>query len=811
MNPMNPLLSAMSHYVGFPQHGRGRPAHSRSGRIRKARRQALCVEPLEARSLLSVAISIGDASAIEGSSTLKFIDRFVSEGSGGLARPRSSIFGPDGNLYVVSADTNAVLRYDGVTGAFIDTFVTSGSGGLTGPSDLVFGLDGNLYVSSNVSYVTGVVGTQVLRYDGSSGAFLNVVASGLASPLGLTFGSDGSLYIANEGKNQVLREDNSGLRVFVSAGSGGLNQPRKAVFGPDGNLYVASQGTGQILRYNGLTGAFIDTFANTNIGQGLTQGPIWLEFGTDGYLYTTARYPTNTNTSILRFNAATGAFVDAFVLNRDGWSFNLGPGNVVYDSGNSSGNFVDRYGPSSLAAFTVSLGSASPIPVTIDYSTADGTALAGRDYIAASGTLTFAPGLTAQTILIQTVDDGVADPAKSFTINLSNAVGAIIARAQGTGTILDGDTTKFYVDDASTYCTYRYGVSGNAFGNSTLDSGNTAPRGAASNAAGTTVWVADVNKNVYVYDPSGALLGSWAAGGLPTNAQVQGIATDGTDIWLLDNYTATVYKYTGAAGLLSGTQSADSSFPLDNANTNPKGIVTDGTSFWIVDAGTSGKVFKYTLTGSLLGSWTIDPANTQPTGITIDPNNVSDIWIVDNGTLQVYQYTAAADLTSGSQIASAIFGLAPGDTNPQGIADPPPSDMLLTPAACPLALNQAAVAAFHATASGEPSAVAGVPSLARRETVFALLVRESLPRPGEFSVDLMAGGALPPHLDSPTPVADRAWTRAGASGEQKPSDPLPPIALGSRHWFRPERSAVGLLDRAWIDEESQASALDSIV
>jgi hypothetical protein len=83
------------------------------------------------------------------------------------------------------------------------------------------------------------------------------------------------------------------------------------------------------------------------------------------------------------------------------------------------------------------------------------------------------------------------------------------------------------------------------------------------------------------------------------------------------------------------------------------------------------KVFKYTIVGSLVGSWTIDAANATPTGITIDPANVSDIWIVDSGTDRVYQYTGAATRTSGSQSAAASFQLAPGNTNPQGIADPP--------------------------------------------------------------------------------------------------------------------------------------------
>src|SRR4029078_7064837 len=86
---------------------------------------------------------------------------------------------------------------------------------------------------------------------------------------------------------------------------------------------------------------------------------------------------------------------------------------------------------------------------------------------------------------------------------------------------------------------------------------------------------------------------------------------------------------------------------------------------------TTDKVFKYSLAGSLLGSWTIDAANKAPTGITIDPATVSNIWIVDSGTDKVYQYNAAATRTSGSQAASLTFALAAGNTNPQGIADPP--------------------------------------------------------------------------------------------------------------------------------------------
>ncbi len=726
------------------------------------------------------AISVSGASAVEGSNTLKFLDHFVSPGSGGLSRAKSSVFGPDGNLYVVSA-TNSILRYD-PTGEFINAFVPSGSGGLSKPWDLTFGPDGNLYVSSDGN-------NEVLSYNGTTGAFLNVVASGLSTPGGLTFGPDGSLYIANQGTNEVLRYNGGVLSSFVTAGSGGLSQPRKVVFGPDGNLYVASQGTGQVLRYNGQTGAFIDVFAS--MPPSITgTAAIWLEFGTDGYLYVASRASsTSVNMSILRFNATTGAFVDSFALGRDGWSFNLGPGNIIYDSSNgdnNNGGFIDRIGRSSIAAFTVSLASASAATTTVSYSTADGTALAGRDYTATSGILTFAPGETSKGILVPTLDDGGADPTKAFTVNLSNPTGGVITSGQGIGTILDD--TKFYVvDGGSSDSTYQYAIGGGALGNNALGSGDTAPRGVATTAAGTTEWVVDANKNVYVYNTGGALLGSWSAGGLSSSAQLTGIATNGTDIWLLDNYSHKVYDYAGAASRLSGSQSAASSFKLASGNSNAQDIVTDGTSFWVVD-GSKLKVFKYTLSGSLLGSWAIDPANTHPTGITINPNNVSDIWIVDNGTDKVYQYVGAASRTSGSQNAGATFALAAGNTNPQGIADPPTADMLLTPAASPLALNQ-------------PPIAAGVPSLAGRDAAFVALAEQPLQRAAE----LLTGGAITPRLDNLAPFADLAWTNASVFGGRNPLDSLTLLAPSSSQAVHSDGSAMGFQERTLAGDDSAAS------
>ena len=91
------------------------------------------------------------------------------------------------------------------------------------------------------------------------------------------------------------------------------------------------------------------------------------------------------------------------------------------------------------ATFTVSLSAASGQTITVNYATADGTANAGSDYVARSGTLTFAPGTTTQNVAVTINGDTTVEPDETFTLNLSGASNASIARAAATGTILNDD------------------------------------------------------------------------------------------------------------------------------------------------------------------------------------------------------------------------------------------------------------------------------------------------------------------------------------------------------------------------------------
>jgi hypothetical protein len=93
------------------------------------------------------------------------------------------------------------------------------------------------------------------------------------------------------------------------------------------------------------------------------------------------------------------------------------------------------------AVFTVTLSKSSSLPVTVDYTTADATAsAAGGDYTAVSGTLTFAPGQTSQTVTVTIAGDTIDEHDETFYLNLSNATNATVSDTQGVATITDDDS-----------------------------------------------------------------------------------------------------------------------------------------------------------------------------------------------------------------------------------------------------------------------------------------------------------------------------------------------------------------------------------
>ncbi len=221
------------------------------------------------------------------------------------------------------------------------------------------------------------------------------------------------------------------------------------------------------------------------------------------------------------------------------------------------------------------------------------------------------------------------------------------------------DGTHFWVVDhePGPGRVFQYTMTGSLVGSFVLDSANKKPDGIARD--GTHLWVVDDGPKpgrVFKYTVSGSLVSSFTLAN--TNTDPEGITARDGFLWVVndsgdhdddddddddDDNDATppvpgrVFQYTTSGVLVR-------SFLLDAANARPQGIATDGSHFWVVDEKPKpGRVFKYTFTGSLVGSFALDVANKKPRGITTD--GVS-LWVVSEkgSTGRVFQYTTGGTL-----------------------------------------------------------------------------------------------------------------------------------------------------------------------
>ncbi len=102
------------------------------------------------------------------------------------------------------------------------------------------------------------------------------------------------------------------------------------------------------------------------------------------------------------------------------------------------------------ASFTVTLSPSSGQTVTVQYATANGTAVVTDDYTAASGTLTFLAGETSKPVTVPIINDTRDESDETFVVSLSAVTNAAITDAQGQGTITDNDPTPtLSIDDVN--------------------------------------------------------------------------------------------------------------------------------------------------------------------------------------------------------------------------------------------------------------------------------------------------------------------------------------------------------------------------
>jgi hypothetical protein len=123
----------------------------------------------------------------------------------------------------------------------------------------------------------------------------------------------------------------------------------------------------------------------------------------------------------------------------------VGNGTIIQDDETTSGqvlyvgdtSVVRGDSGTQFAEFTVTLALSPSSPVTFQYTTANGTAIAGTDYSVISGTGTINPGSTSVHVQVPILPTTSPGPALTFTLTISNPIGAIIERAVGTGSVIN--------------------------------------------------------------------------------------------------------------------------------------------------------------------------------------------------------------------------------------------------------------------------------------------------------------------------------------------------------------------------------------
>jgi uncharacterized Zn-binding protein involved in type VI secretion len=277
---------------------------------------------------------------------------------------------------------------------------------------------------------------------------------------------DGKLYRWDLSTNTLAQA------VTLSPGVGEAYTP--TLIGPDGTVYAINQAVLSAVGSRGLPTISINDVTVTEGNTGTTPAVFTVTLSAASSQTVTVNYATanSTGTAGSDYTATSGTLtfapgitsqtITVAVLGdtrneaNETFFVNLStPSNATIADGQGQGTILNDDALPALsinnvtvtegntgttpAVFTVTLSAVSSQTVTVNYATANSTATAGSDYTATSGTLTFAPGITSQTITVAVLGDTVKEPTESFFVNLSNATNATIANGRGRGSSINDD------------------------------------------------------------------------------------------------------------------------------------------------------------------------------------------------------------------------------------------------------------------------------------------------------------------------------------------------------------------------------------
>jgi uncharacterized repeat protein (TIGR01451 family) len=260
-----------------------------------------------------------------------------------------------------------------------------------------------------------------------------------------------------------------------------------------------------------------------------------------------------------------------------------------------------------VATYTVSLSAVSGKTITVLAATAPGTAVTGTDFGSESVLVTFSPGSTAVNVLVNTVDDAIAELTENFSLGLSTPTNATIADGQGVATILDNDPAPDVTlsltsapTDPLAGATISYTLVASNIGNAT-----------ATNAGVATLLPAELINVQWTSVSAGGATGSLASGTGDINESGLSIPVGGTITYTISakipESTPANTPLIGSGGIFdSGELREDGNLVTFTTFVLRRDISIVSVSALEGNSGTTPFLFTITRTGDLSEPTTVD-------------------------------------------------------------------------------------------------------------------------------------------------------------------------------------------------------------
>jgi len=304
-------------------------------------------------------------------------------------------------------------------------------------------------------YKTNPSGAFVTKLNHSGTGFIySTYADGVASQAGIAVDKDGAAYFVTDTASLYkLSREGSNLDYALDLRGSGLTGLGEVALDPAGNVYVAGSAGPFTATQNDVFVAKVkagstDVVYAQIFGGSTTETPMGIAADPEGNAYITG-YTTSTDfpSSPNPCGPPTGSpcplqpkiggpGTDAFVTKICETAC---PAITISD-------VARREGDSGLTPFTfnVSLTSALTNDVSVGYTVVDGpgpnpATSADHDYVPARGTLTIPAGKLAVPLTVSVVGDTIVEPDEQFTVQLTSDGAALLAKAQGIGTIINDD------------------------------------------------------------------------------------------------------------------------------------------------------------------------------------------------------------------------------------------------------------------------------------------------------------------------------------------------------------------------------------